>query len=111
MLLSQPPAMSGYNARRAPNVSQYIANLNTIPSAADMAAQQDFSNFVNDDLAWADTQFVDFDVNEPFPELPSDIAFPADQQRQSRNMGQEKSMGFVNRECIHLLSSLLRSVI
>ena len=93
--------MSQYNGRRAPNVSQYIANLNTIPSAADVAGQQDFANFVDDDLAmFTNTQFFDFDMNEPVPEMPNDVAFMHEQQRQGHNVPQDanKGMGFVNRK-------------
>lgn len=48
------------SSRRAPNVSQYISQLNTIPSAAD--AQADF-NLGQGDLDFlTNTEFFDFDT-------------------------------------------------
>lgn len=52
--------MSSYNARRAPNVSQYLANLNTIPSAAhDVTADLSIPDADLDFLTNA--EFFDFD--------------------------------------------------
>ncbi|WPG98717.1 regulatory protein cys-3/bZIP transcription factor (MetR) [Acrodontium crateriforme] len=53
--------MSNYtNGRRAPNVSQYLANLNTVPSAQDIAAQ-DFA-LPDDGLDFlTNAEFFDFD--------------------------------------------------
>ncbi|KAH0556300.1 hypothetical protein GP486_005775, partial [Trichoglossum hirsutum] len=57
--------MSGFGGRRAPNVSQYIATLNTIPSAQDLASQQQDAFGLEDDLAlFTNTQFFDFDLGE-----------------------------------------------
>jgi len=51
-----------FNGRRGPNVSEYIANLNAIPSAQDIQNSQDNFN-LDDDLAmFTNTQFFDFDV-------------------------------------------------
>ncbi|KAL3418038.1 basic region leucine zipper [Phlyctema vagabunda] len=56
--------MSAYNGRRGPNVSEYIANLNAIPSAQEMASQQEYPN-IDDDLAmFTNTQFFDFDLGQ-----------------------------------------------
>ncbi|KAK5116679.1 hypothetical protein LTR62_007353 [Meristemomyces frigidus] len=53
--------MASYNGRRAPNVSQYLANLNTIPSPQDAAAQNAFGT--GDDLDFlTNTEFFDFDT-------------------------------------------------
>lgn len=54
-----------YNGRRAPNVSEYIANLNTIPTPheLDLASQENFN--LDDDLAmFTNTQFFDFDLGQ-----------------------------------------------
>ncbi|KAK3673864.1 hypothetical protein LTR78_006419 [Recurvomyces mirabilis] len=52
--------MASYNGRRAPNVSQYLANLNTIPGPQDVAAQSAFPT--GDDLDFlTNTEFFDFD--------------------------------------------------
>lgn len=52
-----------YNGRRAPNVSEYIAQLNSIPSAQDIHSTDDFN--LDDDLAiFTNTQFFDFDLGQ-----------------------------------------------
>lgn len=57
--------MSAFGGRRAPNVSQYVANLNTIPSAHDVASQQQDGFNLEDDLAiFTNTEFFDFDMGE-----------------------------------------------
>ncbi|KAF2101107.1 hypothetical protein NA57DRAFT_24731, partial [Rhizodiscina lignyota] len=52
--------------RRAPNVSQYLADLNTIPSAQDPAAQNqdEFAGLDNDMALFTNTDFFDFDLGE-----------------------------------------------
>lgn len=78
--------MSNYNARRAPNVSAYLANLNTIPSQHEQATQQDFDfNDGNLDL-FANTDFFDFDNTFP-PEL--DLGAHAQPQSQSQSQQQQ----------------------
>lgn len=54
-------------ARRAPNVSQYLANLNTIPSAQELAAQQNAAlDFHENDLDFlTNAEFFDFDQFNP----------------------------------------------
>ncbi|KAI9642755.1 hypothetical protein NHQ30_008487 [Ciborinia camelliae] len=54
-----------YNGRRGPNVSEYIANLNAIPTPQDLQnSNQDPFN-VDDDLAmFTNAQFFDFDLNQ-----------------------------------------------
>ncbi len=54
-----------YNGRRGPNVSEYIANLNAIPSAQDMQTldQQNF-NFDDDLALFTNTNFFDFDQGQ-----------------------------------------------
>lgn len=52
--------------RRAPNVSQYLANLNTIPSAQELAAQQNQIEFHENDLDFlTNAEFFDFDQFHP----------------------------------------------
>ncbi|GAB7355018.1 hypothetical protein MBLNU459_g5622t1 [Dothideomycetes sp. NU459] len=91
---------NNYNGRRAPNVSQYIANLNTIPSAADLAAPQDFGNFDDDLAMFTNTQFFDFDMNENVPDLPQDMSFPASQAGSQNALPQDsaKNLNFVNQQ-------------
>jgi len=59
--------MSTFDGRRAPNVSQYIATLNSLPSAHQLAPrQQQQEPFgLEDDLAlFTNAQFFDFDMGE-----------------------------------------------
>lgn len=58
--------MANFNGRRAPNFSQYLDDLNTIPSPYDQALQQQQQqqNIVNfdDELAlFTNAEFFDFD--------------------------------------------------
>lgn len=56
--------MSNFTARRAPNVSQYLANLNTVPSAQELnaSAQNDFP-LGDDGLDFlTNAEFFDFDT-------------------------------------------------
>ena len=94
--------MSGHNSgRKVPNVSQYLANLNTIPSAHDVATQDD--NFdIDEQLAqFTNVEFLDFDTGGEFLEHPiSD--FNSDRGARSRRQSAEnasvdtKGMDFVN---------------
>jgi len=57
--------MSGYNGRRGPNVSQYVAKLNTIPSAQDTTSRNQDPLEIESDLAlFTNTEFFDFDLGE-----------------------------------------------
>ena len=59
--------MAGYGGRRGPNVSQYVAQLNAIPSAHDVAGQDEMPN-IEDDLAqFTNAEFLDFDAQDFFP--------------------------------------------
>ncbi|KAK0816995.1 hypothetical protein LTR91_008137 [Friedmanniomyces endolithicus] len=69
-----------YQARRAPNVSAYLANLNAIPSTPDLAGQADFA-LADDGLDFlTNAEFFDFDggfddvsafpTETPIPEVP-----------------------------------------
>lgn len=54
--------MSGYRGRLNVNVSHFLADLNTIPSAE----EQVVDNYNPDDLSlFTNTQFFDFDMGEP----------------------------------------------
>ncbi len=60
-----PVGMSAFNGRRVSNVSQYVANLNAIPSAHDAALQQQEGFSLEDDLAmFTNTEFFDFDLGD-----------------------------------------------
>jgi hypothetical protein len=53
-----------YNGRRGPNVSEYIANLNAIPTAQDLQAANSELNFEDDLAMFTNTQFFDFDMGQ-----------------------------------------------
>lgn len=51
-----------YSERRGPNVSEYVANLNAIPSAQDLQSSSADNFNLDDELAiFTNTQFYDFD--------------------------------------------------
>lgn len=57
--------IDGYKGRKGPNVSHYLANLNTLPSAHDVAAQQQEDFNIADELAqFTNTEFLDFDAGD-----------------------------------------------
>lgn len=63
-----------YSGRRGPNVSQYVANLNTIPPAQEPIAEP---LNIDEDLAlFTNSEFIDwdgsFDINPPLDFLDAD---------------------------------------
>ena len=67
--------MDGYKARKTPNVSHFLANLNTLPSAHEAATQQQEDFNIDDELAqFTNTEFLDFDAGElPMPEYNTSL--------------------------------------
>lgn len=66
----------GYNAQRGPNVSEFIANLNTIPSAQEIAGQgQEDFNLENELAMFTNTQFFDFDLGQDTDLQPESFDF------------------------------------
>jgi hypothetical protein len=59
--------MSNFTGRRAPNVSAYLANLNTIPSHDDQPTQNDFSLDDGNLDYLTNAEFFDFDLSAPAP--------------------------------------------
>jgi hypothetical protein len=86
--------MSNFTARRAPNVSAYLANLNTIPSHEDQAAQNDFGLDDGNLEFLTGAEFFDFDLSAP---APVDFAQHAPQPQQQP----QDSVG-MNGKTIHL---------
>ncbi|KAL8903960.1 MAG: hypothetical protein Q9171_007218 [Xanthocarpia ochracea] len=57
--------MAAYSGRKGPNVSQYLSNLNPLPSEHELATQQPVAfDFNNDLAAFTNTEFYDFDQGE-----------------------------------------------
>ncbi|OQE91958.1 hypothetical protein PENNAL_c0008G10850 [Penicillium nalgiovense] len=66
--------MANYNGRRMPNFSQYLDDLNAIPSPYDQAQQQQQqqTTFNDEELAlFTNTEFFEFDKFTDFSGLPS----------------------------------------
>jgi hypothetical protein len=73
--------MSGYNGRHGPNVSKYVANLNTIPTHQDLLAEplnieEDLALFTNNDfIDWNEAEHLnaslDFLDNDQQQQPPS----------------------------------------
>lgn len=77
--------MSSFNNQRAPNVSEFIANLNAIPSSEDLAAQPDY-NFDADLAMFTNTTFFDFDLGQDADLQPqADLRF----SEQTAQFGQQ----------------------
>ncbi|KAI7302127.1 hypothetical protein KC315_g16267 [Hortaea werneckii] len=95
--------MSGFTGgRRAPNVSQYLADLNTIPGTQDLSGQQNDFGGLGDDLDFlTNTEFFDFDNfnNVDFSQpAPADLSQPqqpvvAPQQQQQQPQQKPQSNG------------------
>jgi hypothetical protein len=85
--------MSGYTGRRAPNFSQYLDDLNAIPSPYDQSVQQQQNDPLNLDAELAlftNTEFFDFgpfgDMNMPLTYDPAD-----DEEHGQDKAGAEKN--------------------
>ncbi len=94
--------MSGHNnGRKVPSVSQYLANLNAIPSAHDVATQDE--NFdIDEQLAqFTNVEFLDFDTGGDFlenqiPDFNSDHGARSRRQSAGNTTVDAKGMDFVN---------------
>lgn len=54
--------MAGYHGRHGPNVSQYVAHLNTVPSPQDFVNEAPLN--IEEDIAlFTNSDFIDWDVN------------------------------------------------
>jgi hypothetical protein len=65
-----------YSGRRGPNVSEYIANLNAIPTAQDLQSSEDNFNMEDSLAMFTNTQFFDFDLGHNADLEPTN--FPID---------------------------------
>ena len=99
-------------------MSQYVANLNTIPSAHDIATQQQDDFGLEDDLAlFTNTEFFDFDLGQNIQQAPPVGYDPTLEERSRRGQAgvqknNAKNMDFVNgildhsKMFLHTLSSM-----
>jgi len=81
-------------------VSEYIANLNAIPTAQDLQSSNQDNFSLDDDLAmFTNTQFFDFDLGQD-AELQQPTNFGVDGQGPSAVGGDElKSLDFMQGQC------------
>ncbi len=83
--------MSGYNPRRGPNVSQYIANLN----ATDNSQQDAVFDLDNDDLAsFINSDIWDFELGGNIPQVGIDFTAPSKEQVEGRDGAAGADLGF-----------------
>ena len=82
--------MAHYQGRRGPNVSQYLAHLNS-----DVPQQQPAQDFFEDDIAlFTNTDFFDFDLNSGVADLAGDLSYA-----NARRQHQGSSPAAMNRKC------------
>lgn len=82
--------MEGYKGRKAPNLSNFLANLNALPSAHDVATQQQEDFNMDHDLAqYTNTEFLDFDaadfLEQPLPEYDPSLETKAMRENAAAN--------------------------
>lgn len=87
--------MSGFDgSRRGPNVSQYIANLNAIPSSHDVVNQHDGAYNLEEDLAvFTNAEFYDFDIGEDIDQQPMPYDPSQEERARRENAAPHKSAG------------------
>lgn len=95
--------MSEYNGRRAPNFSQYLDDLNAIPSPYDQAVQQqqqqqDSFNLDSELSLFTNAEFFDFDKLGDL-NLPTFDSVDNDKSKENREQNPDlKFLDFLNGE-------------
>ncbi|KFX88280.1 hypothetical protein V490_07743 [Pseudogymnoascus sp. VKM F-3557] len=69
-----------HDGQRGPNVAEFIANLNAIPTAQDLAAQQQDFNFDDDLAMFTNATFFDFDIGQDADLQPAALGFDGQQR-------------------------------
>ena len=81
--------MSGFNGRPAPNVSRYIANLNTVPACDEPIESP--PNFEADLAIFTNNDFIDWDAGvEGFEQNPSPLDITREQPASATTVGDAK---------------------
>jgi len=89
--------MTGYNGRTGPNVSEYIANLNAIPSTQEGAGAHPEGFNLEEDLAmFTNTQFFDFDLGHDADLQPPSTSYDGHNARASTDGLEMKPIDFLN---------------
>lgn len=81
--------MAGWQGRKGPNVSHYLANLNALPSAHDVV--DDNFNIDKELAQFTNTEFLDFDTGNFLEQSVPD--YDADGKK---NVDDAKGLDFVN---------------
>ena len=90
--------MSNHSARRGPNVSQYIANLNTVPSVHELEAQQQEGYNIEDDLAtFTNAEFFDFDLGSNIEQPPINYDPSQEERARRENVATKENVNEVTR--------------
>ena len=103
--------MSEFNGRRAPNFSQYLDDLNAIPSPYDQAIQQQQQESYNFDAElslFTNTEFFDFDQLGDL-NLPTFDAMEENTVKKETAPGINSDMDFLNLLGGELMQFSLRS--
>ena len=107
--------MSGYNARRFPNFSQYLDDLNTIPSPYDQALQQqqqqESFNIDAELSLFTNAEFFDFDnfgdLSLPTFDSVEDANSKKENVPKTDQNSDMKFLDLLNGEWLNCLSELL----
>ncbi|KFZ04218.1 hypothetical protein V502_10317 [Pseudogymnoascus sp. VKM F-4520 (FW-2644)] len=85
------------NGQRGPNVAEFIANLNAIPTAQDLAAQQQQDFNFDDDLAmFTNATFFDFDIGQDADLQPATLGFDGQQRGGDAQLQSTQNMAKAN---------------
>ncbi|KAF2199694.1 hypothetical protein GQ43DRAFT_106434 [Delitschia confertaspora ATCC 74209] len=91
--------MTGYHGRRGPNVSQYVANLNTIPSAVDFVPDPLPGEIDNELAIFTNADFIDWDAGANFDvNQPLEFDMEAEQRARRANASAAKNLNNVNNQ-------------
>lgn len=86
-----------HDGQRGPNVAEFIANLNAIPTAQDLAAQQHQDFNFDDDLAlFTNATFFDFDIGQDADLQPSTLGFDGQQRGEAQPQQGTQDMAKAN---------------
>ncbi|OBT46649.1 hypothetical protein VE00_01877 [Pseudogymnoascus sp. WSF 3629] len=85
-----------HDGQRGPNVAEFIANLNAIPSAQDLAAQQQEFNFDDDLAMFTNATFFDFDIGQDADLQPAALGFDGQQRGGDAQLQSTQDMAKAN---------------
>ena len=88
-----------YNGRRGPNVSEFVANLNAVPTVQELQSSDSF--VLDDDLAmFTNTQFFDFDLGKDTDLPPTNYGVEGPgEQATAAESSDMKALDFLHGQC------------